>query len=43
MSGRGKRRIFLRRAVALLGAVLALGNPGNPVFGKMDCTAAAAE
>lgn len=40
MSGRGKRRIFLRGAAALLGAVLALGNPGNPVFGKMDCRAA---
>lgn len=40
MSRQGKRRTFLRGAAVLLGAVLAFGNFGNPVFGKMDCRAA---
>lgn len=36
MNGHGMRRIFRRGAAALLGAVLAFG---NPAFGKMDCRA----
>lgn len=40
MSRQGKRRLILRGAAALLGAVLAFGNFGHPALGKMSCRAA---